>query len=167
MTIDEIKNKYENQPIAHEESDKVIPITKAESNGSVRVGVGLKQRPKKKYILGDIFGNDYEINHNQQAIQTISTIGKAMQKLNGEDQLVKVFEMLRDMFYVIFVNKEDADEVLEINSEFTIEEQIENCLLIIKCAMAVMTNKPIDEIDALVNGDEVSEQQEVFRKNEE
>ena len=166
MTIDEIKNKYENQPIEHEENDKVIEVTKSVNDGVIRVGVGLKKAPKKRYILGDIFGKDYEINHNTETINTISTIGKAMQKLKGDDQLSKVFGMLADMFYVIFVNKQDAEEIMAANSEFTIQEQIENSLLIIKSAMAVMSNKSIAEIDSLINNG-VSEEQKSFREDKE
>ena len=159
--MEDILKKYTEEQVETKE-EKKVEVT--QENNVIKMKLGLSKPNKIVKVLEAIYGNDYVVNSNAKCLRTISVIGKSISNLDKNEKVEKMFGMIKDMFVVLF-GIEATEEIFANNSQIDdIEQQLKDLTTIIKAAIALISNKTIEEIDKKSNESEVETQEANFQK---
>ena len=159
--MDDILKKYTEEQVETKE-EKKVEVT--QENNVIKMNLGLSKPNKVVKVLEDIYGNDYVVNSNTKCLRTIYKIGETISKLDKNEKVEKMFGMIKDMFFVLF-GKEATEEIFSNNSQVDdIEQQLKDLTTIIKYAIALISNKTIEEINKKINMSEVEIQEANFQE---
>ena len=159
--MEDILKKYTEEQVETNE-EKKVEVT--QENNVIKMNLGLSKPNKIVKVLEDIYGNDYVVNSNAKCLRTIAVIGKSISNLDKNEKVEKMYSMIKDMFIVLF-GIEATEEIFANNAQIDdLEQQLKDLTTIIKFAIALISNKTIEEIDKKANESEVETQEANFQE---